>query len=185
MNTPVEGLTTRQSDFGPQETMNRLEAQIRARRMGVFARINHAALAAEAGLKLRPTELILFGSPRGGTPLMQANQTMGIDLPLKALVWHDASGKPWLSYNAPAWLAKRCTTDRTRARNRRDGRSPQHDSSQRNEGYGVAFRSLQDPMPVVVDVIFGIEPVRHATSTARTRVCWAGGQSLQDGLVRK
>ena len=75
--------------------------------MGVFARINHAALAAEAGLDLRPTELILFGNPRGGTPLMQANQTMGIDLPLKALVWQDASGKTWLSYNAPEWLAKR------------------------------------------------------------------------------
>ena len=108
MNTPVEGLTTRQSDFGPQETMNRLEAQIRARRMGVFARIYHAALAAEAGLELRLTEVILFGNPRGGTPLMQANQTMGIDLPLKALVWQDASGKPRLSYNAPGWLAKRC-----------------------------------------------------------------------------
>ena len=87
--------------------MNRLEAQIRAHGMGVFARINHAALAAEAGLELRPTELILFGNPRGGTSLMQANQTMGIDLPLKALVWQDASGKTWLSYNAPDWLAKR------------------------------------------------------------------------------
>lgn len=107
MNTPREGLTTLQSNFEPQETMNRLEAQIRAHGMGVFARINHAALAAEAGLELRPTELILFGNPRGGTPLMQANQTMGIDLPLKALVWQDASGKTWLSYNAPDWLAKR------------------------------------------------------------------------------
>ena len=107
MKTPVEGLTTLQSNLGPQETMDRLEAQIRAHGMGVFARINHAALAAEAGLKLRPTELILFGNPRGGTPLMQANQTMGIDLPLKALVWQDASGKTWLSYNSPDWLAKR------------------------------------------------------------------------------
>ena len=103
----MEGLTTLQSNFGPQETMSRLEAQIRAHGMGIFARINHAALAAEAGLDLRPTELILFGNPRGDTPLMQANQTMGIDLPLKALVWQDASGKTWLSYNAPDWLAKR------------------------------------------------------------------------------
>jgi uncharacterized protein (DUF302 family) len=64
-------------------------------------------LAAEAGLKLRPTEVILFGNPRGGTPLMQANQTIGIDLPLKALVWEDVAGKTWLSYNEPAWLAER------------------------------------------------------------------------------
>jgi uncharacterized protein (DUF302 family) len=87
--------------------MNRLEAEARARGMTVFARINHAALAKEAGLALRPTEVILFGNPRGGTPLMQANQTIGIDLPLKALVWQDATGKTWLSYNEPAWLAKR------------------------------------------------------------------------------
>lgn len=102
----MEGLTTIESNFGPGETMNRLEAEIKARGMTVFARINHAALAADAGLTLRPTELIIFGNPRGGTPLMQANQTMGIDLPLKALVWQDATGKTWLSYNEPAWLAK-------------------------------------------------------------------------------
>jgi uncharacterized protein (DUF302 family) len=103
----VEGLTTILSNFGPDETMDRLEAEIRAHGVNVFARINHAALAAEAGLKLRPTEVIVFGNPRGGTPLMQANQTIGIDLPLKALVWQDASNKTWLSYNEPAWLAKR------------------------------------------------------------------------------
>jgi uncharacterized protein (DUF302 family) len=87
--------------------MDRLEKDINEHGMQVFARINHAALAAEAGLTLRPTEVILFGNPRGGTPLMQANQTIGIDLPLKALVWEDAAGKTWLSYNEPAWLAKR------------------------------------------------------------------------------
>jgi uncharacterized protein (DUF302 family) len=103
----MEGLTTNQSSFGPQETMDRLEAEIKAHGMTVFARINHAALAEQAGLALRPTEVILFGNPRGGTPLMQANQTIGIDLPLKALVWKDVSGKTWLSYNEPAWLAKR------------------------------------------------------------------------------
>ena len=102
----MEGLKTLQSDFGPAETMNRLEAEIKAHGMGVFARINHAALAAEIGLMLRPTEVILFGNPRGGTPLMQASQTLGIDLPLKMLVWQDASGETWLSYNEPAWLAK-------------------------------------------------------------------------------
>ena len=103
----MEGLTTVQSNFGPEETMKRLETEIKAHGMSVFARINHAALAAAAGLKLRPTEVILFGNPRGGTPLMQANQTIGIDLPLKALIWEDAAGKTWLSYNEPAWLAER------------------------------------------------------------------------------
>ena len=103
----MDGLKTIQSDFGPEETVNRLEAEIVAHGMRVFSRINHATLASEAGLKLRPTEVILFGNPRGGTPLMQAGQTIGIDLPLKALVWQDASGKTRLSYNEPAWLVKR------------------------------------------------------------------------------
>ena len=103
----MDGLKTVKSEFGPEKTMDRLEAEIKAHGMTIFARINHAALAAEAGLALRPTEVILFGNPRGGTPLMQAKQTMGIDLPLKALVWQDAPGQTWLSYNEPAWLATR------------------------------------------------------------------------------
>jgi uncharacterized protein (DUF302 family) len=69
--------------------------------MTVFARIDHAAGAAEVGLPLRPTELLIFGSAKGGTPLMQSDQAVGIDLPLKALVWEDANGKTWLSYNDP------------------------------------------------------------------------------------
>jgi uncharacterized protein (DUF302 family) len=103
----MEGLTTMPSALGPLETMDRLEAEIKAHGMSVFARINHAALAAEAGLTLNPTAVVLFGNPRVGTLLMQTNQTIGIDLPLKALVWQDASGKTWLSYNEPAWLTKR------------------------------------------------------------------------------
>ena len=87
--------------------MNRLEAEIRAHGMKVFERIDHAAGAAAAGLELRPTELIIFGNARGGTPLMQSVQTVGIDLPLKALVWEDASGTTWLSYNEPSWIAQR------------------------------------------------------------------------------
>jgi uncharacterized protein (DUF302 family) len=75
--------------------------------MTVFARIDHAAGAAAVGLSLRPTELLIFGNAKGGTPLMQSTQTIGIDLPLKALVWQDASGSTWLSYNDPSWLAKR------------------------------------------------------------------------------
>ena len=103
----MEGLTSIRSNFGPKETMERLEAEIRARGMTVFARIDHAAGAAEVGLTLPPTELIIFGNARGGTPLMQAAQTVGIDLPLKALVWEDVSGKTWLSYNEPGWIAQR------------------------------------------------------------------------------
>jgi uncharacterized protein (DUF302 family) len=103
----VEGLTTIASSFGPLDTMDRLVAGVEAQGIRVFARINHAALAAEAGMTLGPTELLIFGNPRAGTPLMQAGQTMGIDLPLKALVWQDAAGKTWLSYNEPAWLANR------------------------------------------------------------------------------
>jgi uncharacterized protein (DUF302 family) len=103
----MEGLTTIPSSLGPKETMDRLVAEIRAKGMNVFARIDHAAGAAEVGLKLRPTELILFGNALGGTPLMQSVQTVGIDLPLKVLVWQDAEGKTWVSYNEPRWIAQR------------------------------------------------------------------------------
>jgi uncharacterized protein (DUF302 family) len=103
----AQGLTTIPSRFGPKETMDRLAAEVTARGMTVFARIDHAAGAAAVGLPLRPTELLIFGNARGGTPLMQSTQTIGIDLPLKALVWQDASGDTWLSYNDPAWLAQR------------------------------------------------------------------------------
>jgi uncharacterized protein (DUF302 family) len=87
--------------------MDRLEAAVKTKDLTVFARIDHAAGAAKVGLSLRPTELLIFGNARGGTPLMQSNQTVGIDLPLKALVWQDASGDTWLSYNDPSWIAKR------------------------------------------------------------------------------
>ena len=87
--------------------MDRLESEICAQGMKVFVRIDHAAGAAEAGLDLRPTDLIIFGNARGGTPLMQASQSIGIDLPLKALVWQDAAGKTWLSNNEPNWIVQR------------------------------------------------------------------------------
>jgi uncharacterized protein (DUF302 family) len=103
----ADGLTTVRSSYGPKETMDRLEAAVKAKDLTVFARVDHAAGAAEVGLSLRPTELLIFGNARGGTPLMQSNQTVGIDLPLKVLVWQDASGDTWLSYNEPSWIAKR------------------------------------------------------------------------------
>ena len=87
--------------------MEGLETEIRTKGMEVFARIDHAAGAAEVGLNLLPTELIIFGNARGGTPLMQSAQTIGIDLPLKALVWEDAAGKTWISYNEPKWIVQR------------------------------------------------------------------------------
>ena len=103
----ADGLITMRSSHGPKDTTNRLEAEVRAKGMTVFARIDDAAGAAEVGLALRPTELLILGNARGGTPLMQSIQTIGIDLPLKALVWQDGSGNTWLSYNDPSWLAKR------------------------------------------------------------------------------
>ena len=87
--------------------MDRLETEVRAKGMTVFARIDHAAGAAEVGLTLAPAELIIFGNARGGTPLMQSVQTVGIDLPLRVLVWQDTANKTWLSYNEPSWIAQR------------------------------------------------------------------------------
>ena len=103
----IDGLTTLGSPYGPKDTMDRLEAAVKAKGLTVFARIDHAAGAAEVGLQLRPTTLLIFGNAKGGTPLMQAAQTIGIDLPLKALVWQDTAGKTWLSYDDPDWISKR------------------------------------------------------------------------------
>jgi uncharacterized protein (DUF302 family) len=103
----ADGLIAVKSNRGPKETMEKLVAELKAKGLTIFARVDHAAGAKEVGLELRPTELVIFGNAKGGTPLMQANQLVGIDLPLKALVWQDASGETWLSYNDPAWIARR------------------------------------------------------------------------------
>ena len=103
----VSGLITVESSRDPRETVQRLLAGIAAKGLTVFARVDHAAGAAEVGMPLRPTELIIFGNAKGGTPLMQREQTIGIDLPLKALVWQDADGRTWLAYNDPAWIVER------------------------------------------------------------------------------
>jgi uncharacterized protein (DUF302 family) len=103
----TDGLVTVLSSFAATQTMDRLEAAIKAKGLTVFARIDHGAGAASAGLPLRPTELLVFGNAKGGTPLMEASQTVGIELPLKALVYQDAAGKVWLAYNDPAWIARR------------------------------------------------------------------------------
>jgi uncharacterized protein (DUF302 family) len=102
-----DGLVTLASNHPVGETLDRLEADLRARNITVFARIDHAAGAASVAMPLRPTELLIFGNPKAGTPLMQANQSIGIDLPLKILGWQDERGKVWLTYNDPHWLARR------------------------------------------------------------------------------
>jgi uncharacterized protein (DUF302 family) len=104
---PVDGLITVQSNFDPDQTTSKLETAVKAKGMTLFAKIDHAAAAASVGLPLRPTTVVIFGAPKGGTVLMQAAQTIGIDLPLKALVWQDESGATWLSYNDPVWIAQR------------------------------------------------------------------------------
>jgi uncharacterized protein (DUF302 family) len=103
----VEGLITIPSGFDPGQTVDRLVAEVEARGMTVFARIDHSAGASEVGLTLRPTVVLIVGNAKGGTPLMQAAQTIGIDLPLKVLVHQDADGSVFLSYNDPRWVARR------------------------------------------------------------------------------
>jgi uncharacterized protein (DUF302 family) len=111
----ADGLITIPSSFDPKETMDRLEGEVKSKGLTVFAHIDHAAGATAAGMSLRPTDLLIFGNAKGGTPLMQAGQTIGIDLPLKILVWQDAAGQTWLSYNDPHWLAKRHGIDESTA----------------------------------------------------------------------
>jgi uncharacterized protein (DUF302 family) len=109
------GLVTTRSPYSVTETMDRLERAVRDRDLIVVAPVDHAAAAQKpdpdarpgppAGLTLRPTQLLIFGNPKAGTPLMQSAQSIGIDLPLKVLVWEDGQGQVWLGYNDPAWLA--------------------------------------------------------------------------------
>ena len=103
----VEGLVTVPSGFPVRQTIERLEAALKGGGATIFARVDHAAGAAAANLSLRPTELLIFGNPKGGTPLMQQQQAIGIDLPLKVLAWEDQAGKVWVSYNDPVWLVAR------------------------------------------------------------------------------
>jgi uncharacterized protein (DUF302 family) len=101
------GMVAVKSPHAQAETLTRLEAQVKQRNLAVVARIDHVAGAQRVGQTLRPTEVMIFGSPQAGTPLMQCAQGVGIDLPMKALVWTDAAGQTWLGYNDPAWLVHR------------------------------------------------------------------------------
>jgi uncharacterized protein (DUF302 family) len=107
----ADGMITLPSPRSPAETMSRLEATVKERGFAVIAKVDHAAGATRVNKTLRPTELLIFGNPQGGTPLMECAQTAGIDLPLKALVWQDAAGKVMLSYNDPKYLGARHKAD--------------------------------------------------------------------------
>lgn len=103
----ADGLIATQSPHNAADTMNRFEKLVTDKGMTVFARINHAGGAKKIGADLRPTELLIFGNPQGGTPLMQCSQSFAIDLPLKALVWQDAQQQVWIGVNDLAVLARR------------------------------------------------------------------------------
>ena len=101
------GIVSVKSSHDVKTTVNRLVQSLTNKGMTVFTRIDHAAGAAKVGKTLRPTELVVFGNPKVGTPLMQCDQGAAIDLPQKALIWEDGSGQVWLSYNDPNYLAQR------------------------------------------------------------------------------
>jgi uncharacterized protein (DUF302 family) len=103
----VKDLITVSCRKSVSETVDGLAKLIEANGLRVFSRIDHAANAAGIGMSLRPTELLIFGNPKGGTPLMQDKQTIGLDLPFKALVWEDENSRVWLTYADPEFLAKR------------------------------------------------------------------------------
>lgn len=101
------GLIHIASHWPVAETLKKLLAQVEARGLKIFAVVDHSGEAEKAGLKMRPTQLAIFGSPKGGTPVMVAAPTIAIDLPLKMLVWEDADGKVWITYNTPEYLQQR------------------------------------------------------------------------------
>ena len=105
--SPENGMVHLGSPYSVPETLKRLESILQSRSLTVFARIDHSGEAGKVGMKMRPTQLIIFGSPKGGTPVMLASPTLALDLPLKALVWEDAGGRVWVSYNSAEYLKQR------------------------------------------------------------------------------
>ena len=102
-----EGIISKASKYSVPETLDRVDALLQSKGIKIFVRIDHSGEAEKAGLKMPPTQLLIFGNPKGGTPVMLAAPTAAIDLPLKALAWQDADGKVWLSYNDPEYLKRR------------------------------------------------------------------------------
>lgn len=109
--TAAEGLLTESSNYSVSETVDRLEALVKAKGFRIFARVDHGAGAQSVDLELLPTKLLIFGKPQGGTRLMQAQRTVGIDLPLKFLVWEDDKGEVRIGWNDTAWMAERHDID--------------------------------------------------------------------------
>jgi uncharacterized protein (DUF302 family) len=107
MSTPPNGLVQLASKYSVEETMQRFQTLLREHGIAIFARVDHSGEAEKVGLSMRPTKLLIFGNPKGGTPLMQAVPSVAIDLPMKALFAEDGDGKVWLSYNDPAYLQQR------------------------------------------------------------------------------
>jgi uncharacterized protein (DUF302 family) len=110
------GIVTVPSPHSVADSVSKIEAAAKARGLTIFARIDHSGEAKKAGLDMRPTQLLVLGNPKGGTPLMQARPSLAIDLPLKILVWQDTDGKVWAGYNDPAFLKQRhgLTDDQTK-----------------------------------------------------------------------
>jgi uncharacterized protein (DUF302 family) len=106
-SSSAEGVITRPSPYSVDDTVSRIEATLRARGLTLFALVDHSGEAERVGLTMRPTKLLIFGSPTAGTPLMIASPLLALDLPLKALVWQDAAGQVLVSYNSTAYLAAR------------------------------------------------------------------------------
>ena len=104
---PGNGMVHLRSRYSVRDTLQRLESVLHAHGLTVFGRVDHSGEAEKVGLKMPPTQLLIFGSPKAGTPLMVASPTLAIDLPLKALAWEDADGTIWLSYNDPQYLKQR------------------------------------------------------------------------------
>ena len=102
-----QGMLVKASHYSVAETLDRLEKIVTGKGITVFARVDHGSGAKKVDIPLRPTQLLIFGNPKLGAPLMQNQQTIGIDLPLKALAWEDAEGKVWLGYNQPSYIAAR------------------------------------------------------------------------------
>ncbi len=105
--TTDNGMVHLSSPYSVAETLQRVEALLQEKGLTIFCRIDHSGEAEKVGLKMRPTKLIIFGSPKGGTPVMVASPTIAIDLPLKALIWEDAGGNVWVSHNSPEYLQQR------------------------------------------------------------------------------
>jgi uncharacterized protein (DUF302 family) len=107
MSSTANGIIDKPGNHSVDETAEKLQAILRAKGIALFALVDHSGEAAKVGMKMRPTKLLILGNPKAGTPLMQASPSIAMDLPLKILIWEDAAGKVWVSYNSPTYLRER------------------------------------------------------------------------------